>query len=152
SRAASTGSSRLVSFLILCFLGLDSIGASPLSQETGPTDRDPPLVVLKREARALEPQVTSRLAKNFLKAAANLPTISPRTVSLDESRKIYLPEAAAKKLDQRARSELKQVALDASFYWNTKYGSPLAYARPLDVLGRSGLDSFSGKKVLDFGY
>src|SRR5262249_53154051 len=96
--------------------------------------------------------VTSRLASDFLKATANLPTISQRTVYLDESRKIYLSEVAAKKLDQTALSRLKRVELDASFYWNTKYGSPLAYARPVDLLGGSGLDSLSGKKVLDFGY
>jgi hypothetical protein len=141
-----------VFFLLLCFLGLDSIGASPLSQETGPADQDPPLAVLKREARALGPLVTSRLARDFLKATANLPMISPRTVYLDESRKKYLSDVAAKKLDQSAQSRLKRVEIDASFYWNTKYGSPLAYAGPLDVLGRSGLNSISGKKFLDFGY
>jgi SAM-dependent methyltransferase len=143
---------ELVILLLLCLLGIDSIGVLPLSQETGPADRDPPLRVLNRDARALRPLVSSRLARDFLKATANLPTISPRTVYLDESSKIYLSEVAAQKLDQTAQSRLKRVELDASFYWNTKYGSPLAYARPLDVLGQSGLDSFSGTKLLDFGY
>ena len=98
------------------------------------------------------PLVNSRLAKDFLKAAANLPSIAPRTVYLDEPKKTYLSEAAAKKLGQEKQTKLKRIDLDESFYWNTKYGSPLAYARPLELLGRSGLESVSGKKILDFGY
>jgi SAM-dependent methyltransferase len=109
-------------------------------------------MVLEREARAVDPLVTSRLAKNFLKSTANLPSIRARTVYLDESKKTYLSEAAARALHQEKQSKFKRIDLDASFYWNTKYGSPLAYARPLEVLGRSGLDSVTGKKILDFGY
>src|SRR5262249_38653107 len=32
------------------------------------------------------------------------------------------------------------------------YGSPLAYALPLEVLGRAGVADVAGRKVLDFGY
>jgi SAM-dependent methyltransferase len=55
-------------------------------------------------------------------------------------------------LSQEEKNKLKRIELDASFYWNTKYGSPLAYARPLEVLGRSGIETVTGKKILDFGY
>ncbi len=47
---------------------------------------------------------------------------------------------------------LKPIPVDESFYYTTKYGSPLAYTRPLDLLGQSGLEDVSGRKVLDFGY
>ncbi|HEY2155524.1 MAG TPA: hypothetical protein VGH33_07835, partial [Isosphaeraceae bacterium] len=33
----------------------------------------------------------------------------------------------------------------------TRYGSPLAYARPLELLGKDGLADLSGRRVLDFG-
>jgi SAM-dependent methyltransferase len=139
-------------FLLFCFLGLCPIGPSRPSQEAGTAARESPLVVLERESRAIAPLVNSRLAKDFLSGVSNLPSIAPRTVYLEEAKKTYLSDAAAKKLDQEKRAKLKRVDLDESYYWNTKYGSPLAYARPLDLLGRSGLESLSGKKVLDFGY
>ena len=125
---------------------------SPLPQAAGRSDRVTPLVVLKRDARAVESLVTSQLARDFLKATAELPTVEPRTVYLDESKKTYLTEPATKSLDQKERAKLKRIDLDDSFYWNTKYGSPLAYARPLDLLARAGLQRVSGKKILDFGY
>ena len=37
-------------------------------------------------------------------------------------------------------------------YYTTKYGSPLAYSRPIDLLGQAGLQDVSGRKILDFGY
>jgi SAM-dependent methyltransferase len=38
------------------------------------------------------------------------------------------------------------------FYYNTKYGSPLAYIRPLDLLGDVAINDVAGKRILDFGY
>jgi SAM-dependent methyltransferase len=137
---------------LLCFAGLQALPSSGRAQEPAAAVAKSPIATLKRDALSLEPLVTSRLAKDFLKATANLTAISPRTVYLDESTKTYKSEAAAAALSQQERSRLKRIDLDASFYWNTKYGSPLAYARPLDVLGRSGLNDVSGLKILDFGY
>jgi SAM-dependent methyltransferase len=138
--------------LLLCSVALQTLSSRAPSQEPGAAARESALSVLEREARALEPVVSSGLAKSFLKAAANLPAIPPRTVYLDEATKTYRNEAAAATLSQKEKSKLKRIDLDDSFYWNTKYGSPLAYARPLDVLGRAGLERVSGLKVLDFGY
>ena len=41
---------------------------------------------------------------------------------------------------------------DAEFYYYTGYGSPLVYARVVDLLGKAGVGSLAGKKLLDFGY
>jgi SAM-dependent methyltransferase len=71
---------------------------------------------------------------------------------LDEAAKSYKSEAALAGLSQEEKSRFKRVDLDNSFYWTTKYGSPLAYALPIDLLGRSGLESAHGLKILDFGY
>ena len=53
---------------------------------------------------------------------------------------------------QRRKERLKPIPVDDAFFYNTKYGSPLAYSRPIEVLGRSGLDDVSGLKILDFGF
>ncbi len=139
-------------FSLLCSLGLLTFCQALPAQEPGAAVPEAPVAALKREAISLEPLVSCALARDFLKATASLPSIAPRPVYLDESTKTYRSEAAAASLSPEEKSRLKRVDLDASFYWNTKYGSPLAYARPLDVLGRAGLENVSALKILDFGY
>jgi len=107
---------------------------------------------LQREAKALEPLVISRLARDFLRATFELPAISARKLFLDGVKKTYLTEAAAAALAADERRTLRAVPVDEAFYFTTKYGSPLAYARPLDLIAASGLDNLSGRKILDFGY
>jgi SAM-dependent methyltransferase len=55
-------------------------------------------------------------------------------------------------LTEAKRRTLKPIPVDESFYYTTKYGSPLAYVRPLDLIGQSGVEDVSTWKVLDFGY
>ncbi|HEX6837900.1 MAG TPA: hypothetical protein VF334_15080, partial [Polyangia bacterium] len=38
------------------------------------------------------------------------------------------------------------------YYYTTRYGTPLAYARPLELLARAGLGDVAGRRILDFGY
>ncbi len=133
---------------LLCLISLQALPSSGAAQEPS----ESPIATLKRDALALEPLVTSALANDFLQATANLPAIPPRTIYLDEPTKTYKTEAAAAALSPEEKAKLKRIDLDDSFYWNTKYGSPLAYARPLEMLGRSGLNDVSGLKLLDFGY
>jgi hypothetical protein len=115
---------------------------------------DPPtgVALLKREAYVLEPVVKSPLGRGFLAATADLPSIAPRVLFADESKRVYLSEEAAKSLDEAARGKLTRQPADESFYYTTRYGSPLAYARPLDLLGQAGVTNPSGLKILDFGY
>jgi hypothetical protein len=107
---------------------------------------------LRHEAAKLEPLVASRLARNFLKATAALPAVAPRTIYRDGAGKTYLTEAAAGSRATKARQPLEPVPVDETFYYTTKYGSPLAYARPIEILGQSGVDDVAGWKILDFGY
>src|SRR5262249_32805173 len=87
-----------------------------------------------------------------LAATADLPSTRHRRVLLDEARKTYLTEAEAAALDDEERRRLKTIPADETIYYTTKYGSPLAYARPIDHLRGSRLEDVSGRKVLDFGY
>ncbi len=68
-----------------------------------------------------------------------------------ETRHYYSkPEVLRMAREQRARLEKK--VLEPAAYYTTKYGSPLAYSRVVDLLGKGGMSSFAGKRVLDFGY
>src|SRR5262249_59225540 len=92
------------------------------------------------------------LARRFLEATADLPAIAPRTLYRDPDTKAYLTDASASRLAAATRKGFDLVAIDETFYYTTKYGSPLAYVRPLEVLGRDGVADVAGRKVLDFGY
>jgi len=107
---------------------------------------------LRDEAATLQPQVKSALAKSFLAATKCLPEIAPRTMYRDDKTRKYLTPVEADQLGEEAKAALKQVPIDETRYYQTKYGSPLAYTSAMELLGQNGLESFAGKKILDFGY
>jgi SAM-dependent methyltransferase len=137
-------------FIITMAVGL--CGWPPAQVEPGRPEEETGVALLRREAMNLEPLVASRLARDFLRATDALPAIAPRKLFVDEAKKVYVTEAEAASSIDEERRKWKPVPVDESLYYTTKYGSPLAYARPLDLLGQSGLEDVSGKKVLDFGY
>jgi len=110
------------------------------------------VALLCQEAKALEPLVQSRLALDFLKATPELQAIAPRTIYNDKAKQNFYTEVEVRSLSEQRRQTLDRVPVDETSYYTTKYGSPLAYARPLELLGRSGLETVTGCKILDFGY
>jgi hypothetical protein len=109
------------------------------------------VALIRRDAKAMAPHVTTDLARDFLRAGSSLLEIHGRTLYQDVAKKIYLTEKAVKTLEADARDKLEKFPVDETFYYNTRYGSPLAYVRPLELLGNSGLPNLSGRKILDFG-
>ncbi|QEH35034.1 hypothetical protein OJF2_35790 [Aquisphaera giovannonii] len=120
-------------------------------QVPAPASRDAPAGVarIREDARALAPLASTDLARAFLKAADSLPAVAPRTLHFDQASKSYLTDREAGLRADRAG--LKVVPVDESFFYNTRYGSPLAYARPMEILGRAGLADLAGRKVADLG-
>jgi hypothetical protein len=85
---------------------------------------------IRAQASALRPLIRSDLARRFVDAAAQLPPVGKRTVNVGGKRQV----------------------VDEEYFYTTRYGSPLAYARPLDLLAGAGLDDVAGRAILDFGY
>jgi SAM-dependent methyltransferase len=110
------------------------------------------VALVRRDAEALRPLATAGLTRRFLDATADLPAVGPRTLYRDPARGQFLSEAEADRSGPDARRALTPVTVDETGYYHTRYGSPLAYALPLEVLGRAGVDDLAGRKVLDFGY
>ena len=104
---------------------------------------------LRAEAKSLAPLVHSALARDFLAATASLPGMAARTVFVNPARTYFSREAAAA-LPEKQRAALKPVELDDYRYYYTKYGSPLAYVRAVELLSQQGIASFAGKRILDF--
>lgn len=106
---------------------------------------------LQAEAKALSPLCKTPLARDFLAAVPKLPSVQPRTVYRDSARTRAWSAREAVLLPDSVRSRLVPRVLDETFYYDTRYGSPLAYARALEVLGENGVKSVNGLRVADFG-
>jgi len=113
---------------------------------------DTPVAKIASEAAAMGPLVTSRPAKKFLAASADLPAIAPRVIYRDAAKTHYYTQAEAMELSETHRAALHRVDLDEAFYYTTKYGTPIAYVRPIEILGHAGLHAVARKKILDYGY
>lgn len=107
---------------------------------------------LANEAKSVEPLATSELGKRFLNATSSLPAIEPRTVFQNPQTREYFSPAETVALTDAVRSKLVKTDLDEYRYYYTKYGSPLAYLRPLDIASANGLSDIAGKRILDYGY
>ncbi len=107
---------------------------------------------MRREAEAMRPHVTTPIGRSFLDATADLPAIAPRTLYRSADKTTYWTDAEFDELPEDARRDLEKIDGTEEFYYTTKYGTPVSYARPIDLLGAAGFESAAGKKILDFGY
>lgn len=123
---------------------------SPDNPTEKPIDVTRGLGKIEADARALSPLVHSDLARRFLAAAKALPKIAPRMLHRDASTKRVVGAAAWANLEDR--EGFLNFPVDEEFFYNTKYGSPLAYARALDVLADAGATLAAGSAFFDFGY
>jgi hypothetical protein len=112
------------------------------------------LAALRRDSEALQPDVEASWVKDFLRATSALPSVAGRPVIYEDKAKgLAYTADEAKALGPSAQAALTARNVDDDLYYTTKYGSPLAYARALDLVARSAkLDRIDGKKLLDFGY
>ena len=107
---------------------------------------------IREQATRLVALVKTPEAKRFLAQAATLPAIAPRMLYHDASKRHYYTAEEAAALPAETRATLKARVADEELYYYTGYGSPLSYARPLDLAFASGVKLPPGSKVLDFGY
>jgi SAM-dependent methyltransferase len=160
-RSAASGALRLARFLraangaplLTCFLlATLAPGALVLVAPARGAEPAPSRVQqLQAEAKTLAPLVRTPLARDFLAAVPRLPSVQPRTVYRDSARTRVWTEREALALPDSVRAKLVSRVLDEKYYYDTRYGSPLAYVRALEILGQQGVNSVRGAKVADFG-
>jgi len=119
--------------------------ADPVAPAVRITDK------LRRDAAAVAPLVSAGLAKEFLAATARLVEPTARVVYRDRERGIALTPAAYQALGGAERETLVQREFPPEFYYETAYGSPLVYARLLDLVAPH-LERGARPRLLDFGY
>lgn len=115
-----------------------------------PAER-PILDQLRDEAKALRPLCASPVAQRFLDATAALPDPGARVVWRTADRAKAYSQREYDVLSEAQRAGLTTRECTARFYYTTAFGSPLIYARPLQIAADHGFKP-EGAKVLDFGY
>jgi hypothetical protein len=126
--------------------------ASPAAAHLAPPDTSQMLAQLRAESRELRPLLRSKLARQFAAATSALPGVEPRTLHYDSLRTRYWTESEFRSLPDTTRERALVRTFGEDFYYTTRYGSPLAYSRPLEILDAAGLREVSGKRIADFGY
>ncbi len=125
------------------------------AQDAKPAEPPPPPITekMKADAAKLSPLVTSELAKEFLAATAKLTEPTPRTVYRNREKGIALSKRAYDALPAEEKAALTPRECPPDFYYETGYGSPLVYARVLDLAApHITRGAKLPPRVLDFGY
>jgi len=127
-----------------------------LPSHQAPDAAPTPVEVLRGEAERVLALVECRGTRAFLGAVRALPEPEPRVLFADAQKGTYLTPEQHARLAPDEQERFQPTTFEARFHYSTRYGSPLAYARMLDVVGRqlgtADDDVLSGKRVLDFGY
>lgn len=125
----------------------------------GQTPAEPALkgvALFQKQAAGLLPTVETEAARQFLQAVGALPTIEPRTFHRNREKRLWLTKAQFDALPEGERSGFEEAVVDEDMYYQTRYGSPLAYARAIDVAvkvgGFGGGRGFTGTKIADYGH
>lgn len=94
----------------------------------------------------------SNLSSEFLAASKGLKQEPVRVLYRHKTTREWLRESKFDQLSAQDQASYIKNELDADSFYQTKYGSPLTYLPCMNLLGKHGFGSMSGKKVLDFGY
>jgi len=112
-------------------------------QDAGPS----PTEVLRAEAERVSALVECKGTKAFLAATSALPEIGERVVLYDAKAREACTAEEHAKLAADQQAHFQPTSYGGDFYYTTRSGSPLAYARALDVV-ENGAVHRSGHMVL----
>lgn len=107
---------------------------------------------LRAEALRLAPTRTAPLARRFVEQTPLLPPVATQIFYLSPDRARCLDEREVESIPAAERATWKRIVADEEYQYAGRWGSPLAYALPLEVLGANGLTDLANLHVFDFGY
>ncbi len=141
----------LFPYLLLC-LAYSLFANPPLQLEDTPQPEPTIVEVLQAEAKRLSEFTTGAIGKQFVAASKHLPPAKARMIYKGRDGSFVAP-AKVETLPEEQREHYEALELPAKTYYETRYGTPLAYSRAIDLVGQhSGWSDLRGKRVLDFGY
>lgn len=128
--------------------------ALALLLQTPATDapKVPAADLVKQDAGAIRAQVPSAFAQSLLNGFGCLPSPRPMAVYYNKETRKALSEADAAKMTEAQLAGYTKRDIDDEFYYFTRYGTPVAFVRPVELLGQAGVKSTEGLKLVDFGF
>lgn len=147
SRRHSTG--RMFG-IVAAFAALSLSGAQGLAQ---PADPAAYLDGLRAEAARLAPTIQTEAAREWAAATAKLTPITPRSIWFRQEPRSLLSASEYAALAEGDRAGYTERPITDQSYYATNFGTPLCYARCLDIAAEAGgLETFEDTRVLDYGY
>jgi SAM-dependent methyltransferase len=117
-------------FLLVCYVALWTSSFAIAQDASPPTKKGEMIEQLAAAIDSVESIVSNLWVIEWLKQVKNLPSVEPRTVE----------------------SNGKQIVIDEATFYYSRYGSPLSYARVLDLAVTAGFEGNEGARIFDFGY
>ena len=147
--------SRLLSAALatITLVGAAQARQAPPRQPTAPGEI---VAQINAEAEAVKPLITTEAAQAWLDAAQRLPAIEPRVLHYNRAAGATITAEEFAKLPEAEKANYTETPLDERYYYLTRYGTPIAYARALDLavqaVDRPARDQFAEWRILDYGY
>jgi SAM-dependent methyltransferase len=124
---------RIWTAIVLCLVLCAHVASQENAvQPVKPGPAEPGSVVAKLAAdiESVESVVSNDWVVEWLSQVRRLPPVESHTVTVNN----------------------KDVVVDEAMFYSARYGSPLSYARALDLAASAGFEGKPGSKVFDFGY
>ena len=112
----------------------------------------PPTEQMMQEAARMTEHAQSPFARSLLKGFGCLRPAGPVVVYYNKTTRDALSPDAAAKMTEAQLSGYEKKDLDDHFYYFTRYGTPVAFVRPVELLGQAGVTHADGLKLVDFGF
>ena len=107
---------------------------------------------LVAEAERLLPLIETDAVRELLAGVPHLPAVETRTFYVRRKPFGAVSAEAYRNLPRTERDGFSKVSWGTERYYAPMFGTALAYARALDVAAKAGLDTYTGKRIFDFGY
>lgn len=112
----------------------------------------PPTEQMMQQAAAIGAQATSSFAKSLRNGFGCLRPIQPMVAYYNQQTREAISADVAAKMTAEQLADFEKREIDTSFYYFTRYGTPVAFVRPAELLGQRGVRSADGLKLVDFGF
>lgn len=108
---------------------------------------------LRAESARLASTIETEAVREWAAATDRLTPITPRSIWFRQEPRSLLSAAEYAALAEGDRAGYTERPITDQSYYATNFGTPLCYARCLDIAAQAGgLESFNDARVLDYGY
>ena len=114
--------------------------------------RPAPTEQMVKEAAAMAEQAPSAFAQGLLKGYSCLQPGKPMAVYYNKDTRSALSEAQAAGMTEEQLKGYAKRDIDDAYFYFTRYGTPVAFVRPVEILGQAGVKGPEGLKLVDFGF